>query len=228
MLKLSVVSIESFPSHLAETLIKKLNNKKASRFHFAEDRYRHLAGELLARTMIGETKGITPSDLLFERNRYGRPFVSQLSSELDFNISHAGTWVAVVVSTKAAVGVDVEKKSSLDLSLAERFFASIEYQFINKQRSEEQAIDTFYQIWTYKESYIKAVGKGLSIPLDSFTTVMDEEMVRELRGDEQTWFFTPIHLEAAYCMTVCSSLPFVNMKVEIRDIQELIKDFLSP
>ncbi|WP_223067498.1 4'-phosphopantetheinyl transferase family protein [Paenibacillus caui] len=226
VVKVNAVNITAFPAHQVEALIRRTGNEKAARFVFEEDRFRSLAGELLARTMIAETLGVSQADLVFTRNRYGKPFLLQPTSTLEFNISHAGTWVVAAVSTQA-IGIDVERTAPIDPELARRFFSGEEYQLIRNQPSEEQTIAKFYEIWTYKESYIKAVGKGLSIPLDSFTTVVNGELIQQLSAGERDWYFTPLCWDNGYYATVCSTLPICGCTVETLDIEVLVETFLS-
>lgn len=76
------------------------------------------------------------------------------------------------------MGVDVERIRSADLKIARRFFTDNEYRYITKTGSD---IDIrFFEIWTKKEAFIKYIGKGLSIPLNSFD-VFDENISHGLQ-----------------------------------------------
>jgi 4'-phosphopantetheinyl transferase len=84
-----------------------------------------------------------------------------------FNLSHSGKWILCGVGDKN-IGLDVEIIKEINLNVAKRFYADEEYySIIAVSKYEQQRL--FYRYWTLKESYIKAEGLGLSIPLNSFS-----------------------------------------------------------
>ena len=146
-------------------------------FKFFKDAQRCLFGEILARYAICRRLSIKNTELKFTRNEYGKPTILEPEG-LCFNISHSGDWVVCAVDNKP-IGVDVEFIKPIDLNIARRFFSSDEYHdLINK----ENKIKYFYMLWTLKESYVKAVGKGLSIPLKSFSF--------KIKNNDEIQFYT--------------------------------------
>lgn len=139
---------------------------QASRFVHQADAYRSVLGEVLTRVTLSKLTGQRPGELSFTRNSYGKPSLSH-PSDVQFNVSHSGDWIALISGGPDALGVDVEKITPIDMQIAERFFSPAESQFLAGEPAERQ-LETFYRLWTLKESYIKAVGMGLSMPLDSF------------------------------------------------------------
>jgi 4'-phosphopantetheinyl transferase len=97
---------------------------------------------------------------------FGKPYIEG-EAEVYFNMSHAGIYSVCAFSNKP-VGVDIEKIAPVDLSIAERYYCSSEFEDIMKYQ-EDGRIKRFYEYWVLKESFIKAVGKGLSIPLNQFS-----------------------------------------------------------
>ncbi len=87
-----------------------------------------------------------------------------------FSISHSKGFCVVALSLDD-VGIDIEKMVPHN-SKIERMFTDLDRRFINDSNRKDQA---FYQIWTSKEAYVKALGNGLSIPLDSFETTLFAE-----------------------------------------------------
>ncbi|WP_339167716.1 4'-phosphopantetheinyl transferase superfamily protein [Paenibacillus sp. FSL R5-0341] len=145
---------------------------QASRFMRQADAYRSVLGEILTRVTLSKLTGLRPAELSFTRNSYGKPSLSQ-HSDVQFNVSHSGDWIALISGGTDELGVDVEKIAPIDMQIAERFFSPGESQFLAAKPAEMQQ-ETFYRLWTLKESYIKAVGMGLSMPLDSFAILPDE------------------------------------------------------
>lgn len=102
----------------------------------------------------------------FEYNEHDKPFLKGYSNEY-FNISHSGNHVVVVFSERN-VGVDVEEMGKDRRGIAERFFTVREIQQMHACPTQEAQIHFFYQLWTLKESYMKAIGKGMTMSLSSF------------------------------------------------------------
>lgn len=163
--------------HSLLSLVSAERRQQAARFVHQADAYRSVLGEALARMTLGKWTGSRPGDLVFIRNTYGKPSLTS-HPDLPFNVSHSGDWVAVISGGHAPLGVDVEKISPIDMTIAERFFSPLESRNLAAEPAEEQ-LETFYRLWTLKESYIKAIGMGLSMPLDSFSM---------LRGMDGLWY----------------------------------------
>lgn len=142
--------------------------RKAGRYMAKADRHLSLVSRALVRYVIAEVTGQPPSTLRFSTNEYGKPFLAQ-SSDIHFNLSHSHGAAVCALCRGAAIGVDVEDaQRQTNLSIASRFFSLPEAHLVSKSSGTEKT-KMFFDIWTLKEAYIKAVGKGLSIPLDSFS-----------------------------------------------------------
>lgn len=135
----------------------RVRKDKMSKFRFQEDKIRSLGAGLLLLHVL-QKNGIECGTI--ECNAYGKPFVC--NSDFQFNLSHSGNY-AVCSYGNGESGIDVECYQSADLEIAERFFEQHEAQLV-KEYGEKM----FVRLWSLKESYIKAEGKGLGIRLDSF------------------------------------------------------------
>ena len=110
---------------------------------------------------------IPPSELEFKYNEQGKPYIED---GIYFNMSHSGEYVVLAVSDYP-VGIDIERIRANRLSVAKRCFCVEEYEDIINAETEEEQNNRFAGYWTMKEAYIKYVGKGLLIPLNSFRIV---------------------------------------------------------
>lgn len=142
------------------------------RFHRYEDAQRSLLGDILARYIICNRLKVNNRDLVFSTNDFGKPILEEPRG-IHFNISHSGNWVACAVDDNS-VGIDIEVIKPIDFKIGERFFTGDEYLLLLNQ-PEELRLKYFYIVWTFKESYIKAEGKGLSIPLNSFNMKINNQ-----------------------------------------------------
>jgi 4'-phosphopantetheinyl transferase len=145
--------------------------ERADRFYFEKHRMRFTRARATMRQILSRYVGVPPAELAFSYGAAGKPELSGDSekSGIRFNLSHSGELALLAVTQKLAVGVDVElvdaKITGEDIAV--RFFAAGEASRLRAMPPAERA-DGFFACWTRKEAYIKALGEGLSVPLDSF------------------------------------------------------------
>ena len=162
-------------------LVSSEKQDRIKRFHFFRDAQNCLLGDILSRFEICRATGISNRQLEFSVNAYGKPFLVD-NHHVHFNISHAGHYVSCAISDEP-VGVDVELIKTVDLKIAERFFAPDETAYIMGDESKQR----FYEVWTKKESRIKWEGLGLSKSLPSFSVFEKNEQLiyhKALQNDE--------------------------------------------
>lgn len=192
---------------------------KIQKFRQPEDQLRTLCGELLLQGYALEQWGIPHASLVKKYNAYGKPELAEHPS-CHYNISHSGDWVVAVFDNQP-VGIDIEHLSPIEMSIAERFFSPSEVSLLLEQKNVEQQQSLFYDLWTLKESYIKAEGKGLSIPLDSFSFDFREQNQEDnkiefyrLGKPDTSWYFKQYMIDPGYALAVCGRGPVFPMQVE--------------
>lgn len=153
-------------------LIDGQEQAQARRFHFAADRHRYLVTRVLVRTVLSRYAPLAPEQWRFVRNAYGKPSVDndiRQAARMSFNLSHSRQLVVLGVGCGQALGIDTEHLGGgqAPVELAARYFCADEAQALAACPSGLRG-ERFYHYWTLKESYIKARGMGLSIPLDQF------------------------------------------------------------
>jgi 4'-phosphopantetheinyl transferase len=136
---------------------------------FPADRDAFVAGRSLARRLLAAHTGAAPDRIAFRETSHGKPHLAWPSPgrELSFNVSHTRALVACAVAWERDVGVDVETIREPPLELVDRYFAAPEARAILALPEAERR-DAFFAVWTLKEAFIKALGRGLSQPLDRF------------------------------------------------------------
>jgi len=151
--------------------------ERANRFHFDRDRYHYIAGRGILRLLIGQYLNIVPGQLGFTYGVYGKPKLAagyQLQDgRFEFNLSHSHGMALYAFAIDREVGVDIEPIRPLSdaHSIAERFFSAREYKQFTAVPPSLQS-QAFFNCWTRKEAYIKAIGDGLSCPLDAFDVTL--------------------------------------------------------
>lgn len=150
--------------------------ERQARFFFEPDRQSYLAAHALTRGVLAELLGVAPAELCFLLGPHGRPELSYPDRQprLRFNLSHTRGLVACAVTLEHAIGVDVEqleRRVEID-QLARSVFSEAERKALAGLSPERRRV-RFFELWTLKESYIKAVGQGLALPLRSITLTLD-------------------------------------------------------
>jgi 4'-phosphopantetheinyl transferase len=152
-------------------LLSEEERQRAERFRFQEHRNTFIVSQGILRYLLSRYTGIEPGRILFKYNLAGKPFLAneEVVPEIYFNLSHASQLVLYAFSWGRQVGIDVEcirPMEEMDL-VAEGIFSPGEYGRFRKI-SEKDRLRAFYHCWTRKEAFIKAVGEGLSFPLQDF------------------------------------------------------------
>jgi 4'-phosphopantetheinyl transferase len=139
---------------------------RADRFHFAEDRRDFTMAHFLLRHCLSKHGPLEPTAWNFERGPNGKPYLTNAS--IRFNLSHTRNLVACAIGL-GEVGIDVEHGDTLSRQRAglERTLAPAEFESLDLGRGTENS-SRLLELWTLKEAFLKGVGIGLELPLDSF------------------------------------------------------------
>ena len=160
----------------------------------------------------------------FNVNGYGKPFLKG-NYGLHFNVSHSEDWIVCAIDNEP-VGIDIEKVRPVNLlEIAAQLFSDEEYKtLIVKSPEDRQRF--FFDLWTLKESYIKAVGAGLSIPLKSFTVIFLEkgEMVVKSGNKLTNWALRQYDLDPEYKMSVCAAHKAFPDSVIIKKLEDVCSE----
>jgi len=185
---------------------------RCQRFAYAEGLRERLAARFMVRSVLSRYAPIHPRDWRFVENAHGRPEVATpaLATHLRFNLSHADGVVTLVVSAHYDIGVDVERLGRrARLAIADRFFAPSEVDALRTLPETEQP-RRFLEYWTLKESYIKARGAGMSLPLDQFAFDVGppgRPAIRFAEGfddDPQAWQFDRLFVGSEHLVAVAT------------------------
>ena len=165
------------------SLLSTDEKKRAEKFYFEKVRDRYIAGRGLLRTLLGGYLDMDPAGIRFDYEPNGKPVLKE--QPIQFNVSHSEGEGTFAFCLDHAVGVDVEWRRPLDDmdDLAQRFFTGNESRGLASLSGTDKQ-ELFYKLWTCKESYLKAVGIGLLIPLDQVEVKFDAGGHIRLISDE--------------------------------------------
>jgi 4'-phosphopantetheinyl transferase len=196
------------------SLLNSAEKEQQVRFYFAKDRLRYLVTRALVRTVMSRYVPIDPRDWVFSTNAYGCPEIANAQGQeafLSFNISHTESLIVLGVTTRRALGVDVEnfRAREVSIEIADRYFAPAEVAALNNVPPQQQQY-RFFEYWTFKESYIKARRMGLSLPLDKFSfhyphdRALEIAIDAELADDAARWQFWQFQPRPEYLVAICA------------------------
>lgn len=146
--------------------------RKIEHLRLEKDRCLSLGAGLLLQRALRDA-GFDGRDAEPVLGENGKPFFPDLP-EFHYNLSHSGTQVLCAVSP-TEVGCDVETLGEYTELLAKRFFHPEEYAALCALSSADAQAEMFYRLWTLKESFIKATGRGLSLPLNEFSVMISDD-----------------------------------------------------
>ena len=163
---------------------------RASRFRFARDRGRFIAARSLLREILALYLNTSAQRLSFGYSAYGKPFLAGAEhSTLRFNVSHSLDTMLLAIAHMREVGVDVERVSNNGVAveeIAETVLSEPEKQALARLGDEDKRIN-FLRFWTRKEAYIKADGRGVSLPLERIDVSASEGRAAVLDESTGEW-----------------------------------------
>jgi 4'-phosphopantetheinyl transferase len=153
-----------------KTLLSADETIKQQRYKFSHDRHDALITRAFVRDLLSYYADIAPNDWRFDKGEKDKPEIVNPPLPLRFNISHTKGLIICAVTLEDDIGCDVENttRSNDVLAIANRYFSAIETKELFSLTKEQQQ-HRFFDYWTLKESYIKAWGLGLAIPLKDFS-----------------------------------------------------------
>lgn len=227
-IEIYALKIEDLECDLFKKLLVYISSEKRIRikkYRRVKDKYKALLSELLIRYIIIKKLNICNDNIKFNKGEFGKPFLEDIPN-FYFNISHSGEWIICAVDMEN-MGIDIERMRSIEYKdLAENFFSESEYKFIFSNGEKEEQ-DNFFRVWTLKESYIKACGKGFAIPLKDFSIDINSKYISlEKAADNIDYYFKEIPIDASYKSSICTVKPKRNLNTIFVSQDQLISKFV--
>ncbi|KAJ4754950.1 4-phosphopantetheinyl transferase [Rhynchospora pubera] len=184
---------------------------------------------ILARTLTRTTLSrycdgrVDPGSIKFRKGLYGKPEImwqdgdNIIKPPLQFNLSHTSSLIACAVALETPIGIDVEEKKRQTvksvLAVARRYFTVSEVEYLAAIPYPDIQRKEFIQLWTLKEAYVKAIGRGFSgAPFKNFTIVMGSdkrapkmhiEADSDCEGLADNCQFALMELDSSHVVAVC-------------------------
>ena len=157
----------SFDNIASMELLSEDERKRAATYRFTLHRTAFVTSRSLLRTVLAGYLGCGASTIQFSYSKHGKPCVEYPDqTKIEFNLSHTADQLLIAVTSKSRIGVDIEPfDRARDFSDVIRgCLSETETRFINRAESHK-ATRLLLRYWTHKEAFLKALGLGLSVPL---------------------------------------------------------------
>lgn len=194
--------------------------ERAGRFHFKNDRDYFIVARGLLRAILARYLKKKPGEIRFDYGSHGKPELRVKNGKppLRFNLAHSRDYAIYAVARSRAVGVDIEfiRPEFAKEEIAERFFSGAEVGALRVLPEKLQATG-FFNCWTRKEAFLKALGDGLSRPLDEFdVSLAPDQPARLLRvgwnsSEASRWFLESLEPVRGYVAAVAVEGPRYRM-----------------
>ncbi|CAK9811655.1 L-aminoadipate-semialdehyde dehydrogenase-phosphopantetheinyl transferase [Anthophora plagiata] len=194
--------------------------ERLGRFMFRKDVRASLVGRLMMRKFVNEYGHIPYNNIVFTRDTHNRPVVEKISSNLSFNVSHQGDYTVLAGETRnVKLGVDVMKLEYTGGKQLSEFFRIMNRTFSPSEWAEikdfslnkSEQVGMFCRHWALKESYVKAIGIGITTDLGLLSFKTNSELMENsvttdtvlyINGIEQKWLFEETLLDSQHCVAV--------------------------
>jgi 4'-phosphopantetheinyl transferase len=204
------------PESAARGILFPAETVRMERLRRAEARRLFALSRILVRTTLSRYSFVSPEAWRFAANAYGKPLLDPPKDSFSarFSLSHTGGLAVFAVTREIDVGADAERTDrAVDaFRLSRRFFSPEEAAHLQKLPPEESS-EGFFHLWTLKESFLKALGRGFSLPMNTFAfRLSDDRPCRiSLTGDAprvgEEWRFALIRPAGKVVVAVSASSP---------------------
>lgn len=196
---------------------------RAKKFRFQKLREKYACCRSTLRILLSEYTGMDPQDIRFDYGPAGKPaMIAEQGSKLQFNLSHSGNWCIVGITRIGPTGVDVEQVRDLpDLpGMAKQILSNNELtQFCRLPRENQQ--DAYFGCWTQKESILKCLGSGFSLPVRTIEVQVDPRKKPQLinTGDGlKNIRLTLRRIDVARGYRACLAIESTSSNIELMEL----------
>lgn len=229
-LEMGLILAIKIPNKISENSYNKLleivsQKRRANieRYSNLNDIYSSLLGSILVRFFMIKYFSLTNEEIKIKITKYNKPYQETIKN-FYFNISHSGGWV-VCAFDRQPIGIDIEKIKIIDYTNIGKLFHTKEYETL---MCSSHPVNLFFKIWTQKESYIKANGKGLLIPLESFIVNCKDSNIFEIasKNSKKIYYTKSYKFENSFIISLCKENKKFENKIKKLELNELLRVFV--
>lgn len=207
----------------ASSFIQPEEKLRISKYVFQNDAKSSLIGRLMLRKYVHISTSMPYEEVRFGRDDRGKPYLLGIGDvPISFNVSHQGDFVVLAGNTSSNIGIDVMKiEPPINKNIPEFFrimnrqFSSHEWETICSYPTEMEQVACFYRLWCLKESYVKNIGFGITVPLQEISfsiktrkmnvgEMISDTVLYERKNLKHDWVFEETLLDEAHAVAVSS------------------------
>jgi 4'-phosphopantetheinyl transferase len=187
-------------SELDSSEIKMLPKQGGKNFELS------LIGKVLTKRIVSSETLTPKKNVLIGKTKLGKPIIKKPGNlNLDISISHSGNYLVIGIFNSGKIGVDIELLKDIDFGVFRNCLSASEEIYINSGKKMKQRLENFYEIWTRKEAYLKALGIGLQKPLPITQFYPDRNKPKaEIGHNNQQFYFLTLK-EDKFILSVCTT-----------------------
>lgn len=182
---------------------------RADRYRFDGYRRSFVLSRGILRALLGCYLSVPANTIRFSYTKWGKPCLFGSNSDIQFNVSHSTNTALYAMTRQCILGVDIERVRPLQdmYRIAERFFCPEEIEDLRALPPAERET-AFFNCWSRKEAYVKAIGEGLLMPLNRFRVTLtpgDPVQFVHLCGDREAaeeWTVQNISVVPGYAAAI--------------------------
>ncbi|MGR9072610.1 MAG: 4'-phosphopantetheinyl transferase family protein [Gammaproteobacteria bacterium] len=199
-------------------LLDESERLRAERLKIEKSRRQFVIGRGILRQLLAPHLDILPENIRISQSEHGKPYIPGNRHGLSFNVSHSGNRLAVAIGSGCDIGVDIEYwRQEINCGeLVRRYFAQAEIRFW-ESIPESGRLKAFYELWTRKEAFVKAVGRGISLGLDQCVVSGGRpvcfERVPEVYGRACDWKLIDLKMSGQYSGAITANDPEFEMRI---------------
>ena len=209
-----------FLSELDNSEIKILPNQRGKNFELS------LIGKILVKRIVSNEMLTPKKNVLIGKTKLGKPIIKRpVNLNFDISISHSGNYLVVGICDSGKIGVDIEPLIDIDFRVFRNCLSVSEEMYINSGTEITQRLENFYEIWTRKEAYLKALGIGIQKPLPITQFYPDHAKPRaEIRHNNKQYYLSTSK-EDKFILSVCTTRLFPSDQNYIKLTPEKLRSF---
>jgi len=194
--------------------------ERASHFHFEKDSIKYMATRGFLRQVLAGYLGVNPHEIRFTYSERGKPALAPGNYPMDirFNLSHAGDYALFAAAIGCDIGIDIEyiRRDIAFEEISRRFFSLKEIHTI-EQTQIDQRNQLFFRYWTRKESLLKAIGRGISFPMQNADVscvngaVLSPVIITGTDGVNEQWFTQDLFPAPGYIAAIATGNDYCRL-----------------
>lgn len=161
----------------------------------------HFHAHSLLRSCLGSMGIDYNENTPIVKNKLGKPSLADFPN-VHYNLTHADGIAACIVSNKQC-GIDAEKIRPYRENVIKRIFSDAEKTMFDNT-PQELRNKLFFRLWTLKESYVKAIGIGVSYPMNTVEfSFQDNQIISNIQDYSFTQYIIDNEFIVAVCQKIC-------------------------